>query len=327
MGYNKSLNKLDKMKKLQLLLLSSLSIISLYAQTEKNEIDAYIQSQMESHYYVRMPDLFNDVQNHRYLSTLLEQYRNSNDKKIRGEAYVVITHLANDIKDTIYTQQLVEKFVLSQLDESDYVRNVLSKEMLRDFLNKSQFNRTAIDSLYNLFLPENQNKLSRNNILVIGFIGDINQCDTLYKYAKEKLDENHDYYFNNQFRTLKWVSKLALARMGNKQIEQECINFMKKYKSDRAFYYALCDYASYIHTEKSIDFLNELLNENILDAPLDGDEIGFPIAHRAISVLQRIILNMPDIRRLYKDQDRIEAARKWMKENKGKYKINSEIFW
>ncbi|GHV66739.1 hypothetical protein FACS1894199_10800 [Bacteroidia bacterium] len=310
------------MKKFQLILLSLLSITSVVAQ-DKEEIDAYVQTFMGGTYYHKMPAVFNDVQNRTYINTLLEGYRADKDEEVRGRVYWLIRSIAYEVDDTTYTGQLIEKLVLSQLDSLYYIRSFA--EDIRIF-NKSQFTQTAIDSLYKLFLPVNKDKISRQNILLIGFVGAISQCDSLYNYAKEKLDDYHKRFGNNQFASLKWASKLALARMGDKQMGQECINFMRKYKSDYSEYQNLCYYASYIRTNESIGFLVELLHEDGLDSPLDGDEIGYPLAHYAIDHLQSIIVNMPDVNKL-NDRERIKVARKWMKENKGKYVINTEIFW
>jgi hypothetical protein len=316
------------MKKTKLLLLSFLSAISLCAQVE-NEIDSYIKSRLEIKRDVNMPESVKDFRNHAYLINRLEKYRNDDSGDIRLQTYRLIGDIARNTTDTAHVKQLIEKLVLSQSDSLSYIRGCV--DLLQKF-SKSQFTPIAINSLYALFLLDNKDKLSRDNILLIGFVGDIGKCDSLYNYAKEKMDNNADEYdVFRQFHSLAWSGKLALARMGDERLTEECIGFMRQYKSNLLLYRFLCKYASYIRTTQSVDFLNELLNVDLRDYPLKPTVKGEHLAMVALEYLQHIIINMPVQPLLtWSDEevmDRINNARKWMKKNRGKYEINTEIFW
>lgn len=313
------------MKKFQLLLLSFMSVFSLCAQ---NEIDEYIQSTLND-IYCKMPGSIQSDENQNYILLQLEKYRNDSSEDVRQKTYRLIGNIAKSATDTTYSKQMVEKLVLSQLDSIYSIRASIVDFIIRFGFKKSHFTPTAVNSLYALLLPQNKNKLSKNNILLIGFVGNIGKCDSLYSYAKENLDEHVDRYTNNPFNTKVWACKLALARMGDEQLADECINFMKRYKNDIVQYHTLCKYTSYIRTNKAVDFLNELLNVDLLNYPLKPTVSGEPLARIALECLWRSLYDMPQpVRYTGKEIiNQIQPTRKWMKSNKGKYKINADTFW
>jgi hypothetical protein len=315
------------MKKFQLLLLSFTIAFCVCAQGE-NEIDTYIQSTLGD-VYCKMPKSIQNSENQHYLLAQLEKYRNDSREDVRQKTYRLIGSIAKSATDTTYSKRLMEKLVLSQLDSIYSIRASIVDFIIRFSFKKSQFTATAADSLYTLLLPENKNKLSKNNILLIGFVGNMSKCDSLYSYAKENLDGHVNKYTNNPFDTKIWASKLALARMGDEQLADECVNFMRKYKDDIEQYPLLCKYATYIRTNKAIDFLNELLNIDLLNYPLKPTVSGEPLARVALECLWRALYDMPQpVRYTGKEIiNQIQPARAWMKSNKGKYKINADAFW
>jgi hypothetical protein len=315
------------MKRLQILLLSFTSAFLLCAQVE-NEIDTYIQSTLDGIYY-KIPKSVQSAENHNYILLQLEKYRNDCSEDVRLKTYRLTGSIAKSATDTAYSKQLVEKLVLSQLDSIYAIRASIADFIIRFGFKKSQFSVTAIDSLYTLLLPENKNKLSKNNILLIGFVGNIGKCDSLYSYAKGSLDEHVDRYTSNPFSTKVWACKLALARMGDEQVADECVNFMKRYKNDVEQYHNVCKYATYIRTSKAIDFLNELLNVDLLSYPLKPTVSGEPLARIALEYLWKALYGMPQPARYTGKEiiNQIQPARTWMKSNKGRYKINADTFW
>jgi len=131
--------------------------------------------------------------------------------------------------------------------------------------------------------------------------------------------------------------KLALARMGNEKYEQELLK-----KKDV--------WAKYINTQNSAWYKIKVLYENPPDFncepnyeeyEIDIEDVLVPEKYFIIQSVQNWILNFPEEYKLPKRidicmkrhdfqagkyEDKIENAKKWLKENKGKYELDKSVW-
>jgi hypothetical protein len=180
------------------------------------------------------------------------------------------------------------------------------------------------DSLLNEYIKNSDNAFKKDVygrwfILLTGRL-------YMYDYIPELEAMLNDERYNKEDRL---DIKYALARMGNTKYEDELLK-----RSDLKYVY--------IHTQKSAWAYIKKIYENLPDHECYSEYIGLntvPQSYFIVQYAQTWILNFPDMYKInidlcakryeikegkYKEQ--LEQAKRWFKENKGKYELDPKAW-
>lgn len=255
------------------------------------------------------------IQNTNVLLPILSQYEKTNNQDIQLAVFSAYYEIATDTKDGFLRKKMVNGMLRACNDTTieNYACHPISNE-LKQF-NIDDFDENARKAI----LQKLKFKNPEENIILIA--GAIQLTEAIGTIKRLSLDNS---YYN------KWQAKLALARMGDKSMISECVKTIKlKLKDDDSDVSAFNE-LYYLKQKDAIPIFESYLNrEDALD-PEEGKKRGQPYNDFGLRWLASLVEGFP-IRcnspgSCSYGTDDIAKCRKWMKENKGKYKIRRDTF-
>jgi len=303
------------MKRLYFLFLLIIQIINLDAQ------DTYIDSIV--HRFLFIDNTLTtalmereDVDKMSKLSSEFNKYFDHKDKKVRVKAigkYATYVH----VKDEKLQQEIAYN-TLRGLEDSEYsIRDRISRIMIRQ-----QVKQYATKEYKDRFkkILHNRDQLRNNIILIAGYLGLKGEKDYLYTLldpASIYLNAcDHSYGY---FDSTDWVSRLALARLGDERQLDFVLKIMTHHKWKHPIHLVrnLKDDLIYVQQQATTDLLLDLLQENRFEL-YDNGEVKVSYKQELMPLLQRTISDFPND---------YEKTRKWVEKNRFKIKYRAYVFW
>lgn len=251
---------------------------------------------------------------------LIEPYYSDTIVMVRSKACDIAQMVGMQLADTITRRKVVNILVQTCKDKDSGISGKASQG-LTDF-NRNDFDSIAANNLVDLLKIHTAHYSTI--IKLVGFVKPSNAEEVLLHHLTTDSALN---------ATTRWAIHLALARMGNEEQINYCLNKVKSVAVNDDVVYDLLPDLVYIRQPETINYLVEILNsdeKNCTSSDPDRDE-KIICGYRVMEYLPPLIKNFPlqvgasDDIKGYDYPEALEIARKWFEENK-EYELITDLY-
>lgn len=210
--------------------------------------------------------------------------------KNKNDTLTVVRAFLNDlsyqikliIEDSVIRQN-VSEIIVDYCADNDYSIRKRASDFLKGF-NKCDFSKKSKKTLANYL---NQKKdIYENIIRIIGFLDMKEQTDKLNKILEDSTIVSS---------TLKWNTRLALARLGDENQSYYCTNFVMMQQINNSVVHFLFADLIYTRSRIAFDFIIEQLNNDQAICNSANPDSNTPIVcgYRIMELLAPVIKDFP----------------------------------
>jgi len=318
MGYNPQ--KLIHMKKIIVLagVLIFLTNNFCLAQQEvkiKSKADSLIHKYLFIDTFRPSAEFFNNKNLEKEFAKGFSEYFFHKDEKIRENAFFM-SMIYLDSEDKQLRSTVLFNLLSSLKDTNPKIRKYFG-EKLTNFSFKDDASEVFEEEFVSIL--KNGEYLNSNLILIAGYLNlrkEITYLNTLLDPAEIFTLKEDNWYFSSH----DWATRLALARMGDKNQLNFVIRVISSLKKDNEFFVVrnLKDDLAYIQQPETTKILMDLLYSGHIEFYESGN-LKISYETELLPQLQKIIKNFPT--------NYNNSTRKWLEKNEAKLKYKEDVFW
>lgn len=294
---------------LPILLLMVISTTSL-SQEVNQEISNIMQAARNGESLIFSKNLINESNSGTILNAL-EDYYTDTMLMVRSKAYSITKMIGVESMDKKIREKVVNSLCDALKDESSGIIGMASRYL--SSFNSSDFNQEAQQKLVDLL--DEQPPHYKRIIKLVGFLG----VPAYEPQLREVLDNDSTLKASER-----WAVHLALARLGNQQSLNYCVNKVGSLVVNDDVVYELLPDLVYIRQPQAINYLVEVLNsdEKKCSSPDPDSDMKFVCGYRVMEFLAPVIKDFPLKTKASGDIDgypypeALKIARQWFEENK-----------
>lgn len=246
---------------------------------------------------------------------LLQSYLGDPEAKTRHGAYLLMHRMLKKKQDPTERKAIVENMVVGLEDRDHYIWGSVGNFLLT--LNREDFSEKSKEHL-SLFLGMRMNDRSVDLLLlelcirVLG-IADVKTSANALKSIVERENEQHSTLgIIPWYGSLRWASLRALARMGDQESIQKCIELVRSENNEATLVWHVIPDLAYVRQPAIVALLSEYLMQN-RKPPIEGDVVHPSYAQAAARSLAEMIDDCPLAKEIrYPSEGQIIELRLWI---------------
>lgn len=287
------------MKKYTLILFVLFNICLGYAQ-DKTYVDSLFKSIEEGTKHKSSSyDYLHNI-GLKEIKPFLKKYKKTESQELKIFIQYTIMELSMHNSEEDIPKWSID-ILVSYCDDEDMKTRLIAVKNLKLALEKNNnINRKSKRKIERAIEESN---FELESILLIGVIGSDKFNDKLSQLA-EFQSRRIDFY------STKWYAQLVLARLGNEDYIDRCLNTISSVESEMKKL-RLLDDVQYIRNKKSVMFLKNYLVSN-MQTPLAHDVIAMPYYQYAMENLHKMLEDFPFERKYRYTLEERDACLEWL---------------
>lgn len=234
----------------------------------------------------------------------LKPYQEDPAKRVRQAAYSILWVVGRDSQDPAVRREVVRRLLVAFKDP--VVAGLTAQRVLS--FRRADFDDEAKELIRELV---QEGKPYRYRAILAAGIANVREVGPeLRALTGGKWKEEENWWLTGS-----WVALRALARMGDKQAISDCVAMVEKEPDVSRRVTALLKDLAYIRQPEAVAVLVKYLNSDERLPPRDGGP-GRRYAQHAIMYLSETVVGFPVKDLPFLSDDKLETARKWMREHK-----------
>ncbi len=251
---------------------------------------------------------------------VFQPYVTDSIENVRSLAYNAIAVSGQKSSQVAVRQQAVTILTSGCTDKEASLRKNIAGQL--ENFKKEDFTEESKQKL--IALLKQETTYFTHTIKLIGFLDMKEQIQTLKGLLVS--DQIKD-------KTLQWDIRLTLARLGDEEQINYCVDFIRNTGLNDKVIYNLFPDLAYMHAKEAVDYMIEVLNRDSKDcfSPNPDNPVKITCAYRVMEYLAPIIKDFP----LATDKDgeldvdnyqeALQVCRRWFQQNTD-YEIDTERF-